>query len=163
VLPGDRYANRLWADFLAAQPLNLRDRFLAQGYDHVGWLAKDRDCSLHGRGIGTALLKATIDWFSDQQGFDGLPAWACQPGSKKLLAEAGQMPHTVYGRLGSGEIKQVQDAFWNKTVTAEEYPDATEREPGLLRAMLLTRGWKSTYPERGAWLRGGTRNDAERQ
>jgi GNAT superfamily N-acetyltransferase len=138
--PGGWHGHRPWADFHPAGPLSLKGCFLTLGCYHVGWLPDGRDRSLQGKGISTALLKAVIEWYESRSFLDGLLTWAPQPGSRRLLAEAGQLPHTVYRRFGFQEIKQVRDPLWMETVTRERYPDATAEEPGLLRVMLLTRG-----------------------
>jgi GNAT superfamily N-acetyltransferase len=130
--PGGWFGERPWADFHPAQPLDVEGRLLTLGCDHVKG-------EFLGQGVGTALLKAVIEWFEHQSRYDGLVTYAPQPGSKKLLAAAGQLPHTVYRRLGFREIKEVRDPVWMEGVTQEEYPDATEEEPGLMRVMLLTR------------------------
>ena len=126
--PGGWFGERPWADLRLAEPLSLEGRFLTLGCYHVGWMPDNsRDTSLYGQGIGTALLKAVIAWYGDQQSMNGLLTWALPAGSKKLLVAAGQMPYTVYQRFGFQEIKQV-DPGW-------------DHEPGIgkpvLKVMLL--------------------------
>jgi len=130
--PGGWYGERPWADFSAAQPLDVTGRLLTLGCYHVG-------AEFQGQGGGTALLTAVVEWFKAESDYEGLLTWACQPGSHKLLATAGQMPHTVYRRFGFRQLKEVRVPLWTEGVTAEEYPDVTEDEPGLLRVMLLAR------------------------
>ncbi len=111
--PGGWTGERPWADFQAAEPLDLDGRLLTLGCYHVGGLPDNsRDGSLWGRGIGTTLLKAVIRWCRDEQSIDGLLSWALVRGCRTLLQAAGQMPHTVYQRHGFQEVKQVQDAQW---------------------------------------------------
>ena len=64
--------HRPWANFRVAEPLGLRGRFLTLGCYHVGWMPDNsRDRSLQGRGIGTALLEAVIQWYRGQKVIDG--------------------------------------------------------------------------------------------
>ncbi len=121
--PGGHEGHRPWADFRVAEPLELEGRYLTIGCYHVGWLADGtRDSSLYGRGIGTALVTSLIDWFHRDSALDGLLTWALSPASRRLLQIAGQMPRTVYARLGFDEVKRVRDPRWNPL--AEEWADA---------------------------------------
>jgi GNAT superfamily N-acetyltransferase len=111
--PGGWFGHRPWADFRVAEPLGLAGRYLTLGCYHVGWMPDgSRRESLWGRGIGTALLSALVEWYSGQDAVDGLLTWALATGSHPLLQEAGQMPHTVYERFGFREIAQVHDPRW---------------------------------------------------
>ncbi len=127
-----------WADFRAGRPLELPGKYLTLGCYHVGWSVdgKTRDPSLLGRGIGTALLEAAIDWFTGQSRMDGLLTWAVSPGSKELLQRAGQMPWTVYDRHGFRLIKEVLEPGWTDTV-ASFTADTPEVDLTLLRVMAL--------------------------
>jgi RimJ/RimL family protein N-acetyltransferase len=79
--PGGWVGERPWADFRVAEPLGLHDRYLTLGCYHVGWMPDHtRDPSLLGRGIGTALLRAIVDWLGQQSRVDGLLSWAVCPG-----------------------------------------------------------------------------------
>ena len=136
--PGRWHGERPWADFHVADPLGLQGRFLTLGCYHVGWMPGNRrDSSLYSRGIGTALLRAVIRWYRTQQGIEGLLSWALVPGSIKLLSDAGQMPYTVYRKMGFLEIQQVHDPHWTDAVTSYEIPDALGEDPTVLRVMLL--------------------------
>lgn len=136
--PNGWVGERPWADFQVAEPLHLEGRFLTLGCYHVGWMPDNsRDTSLYGRGIGTALLKAVIEWFRAQDAIDGLLTWGVMPGSNRLLQAGGQMPCTVYERFGFSLIKEVRDPRWMDSVTREDYPEVVGEEPGLLKVMLL--------------------------
>jgi len=126
-----------WADFRVAEPLSLHGRYLTLGCYHVGWTPDARkQPSLWGRGIGTALLTETITWWQHQDAIDGLLTWALSAASKRLLQEAGQMPHTVYRRLDFREVKQVHDPRWLEGI-AQFAPDATGDDLAVLRVMAL--------------------------
>jgi len=126
-----------WADFQVAEPLHLRGRFLILGCYHVGGLPdSSRDRSLWGQGIGTALLKAVIEWYRGQAVIDGLISWALVPGCKELLQGAGQMPYTVYQEHNFREIRRVNDPRWFEAV-AEVDPKGAEKDLAVLRVMLL--------------------------
>ena len=142
--PGGWVGHRPWADFQVAEPLGLGGRFLTLGCYHVGWMPDgSRDRSLWGRGIGTALLRAVIEWYRSQQVIDGLVSWGLVPGSKKLLQEAGQMPYAVYERFGFQEIKRVCDPRWAEGVARFD-TTGMEEDPTVLRVMLLRRAAKGT-------------------
>lgn len=135
--PGGWTGERPWADFRVAEPLVLQGRYLTLGCYHVGWMPDDsRDRSLYGRGIGTALLRAVVEWLRAQERIDGLLTWALVPGSYKLLRDAGQMPYTVYERFGFREVKRIHDPRWQ---VSEYYKDPCE-DPLGLRVMVLTKG-----------------------
>ena len=137
--PGGWTGHRPWADFRVAEPLPLEGRYLTLGCYHVGWLPDgSRRKSLWGRGIGTALLREVVTWYRNQSVMDGLLTWAVVPGSRELLQEAGQMPHTVYERFGFREVKQVHDPRWAAGV-ARFAPSATGEGLAVLRVMLLAR------------------------
>lgn len=144
---------RFWADIQAAEPLGLEGRYLTLGCYHVGWTAESSwasypplpwRASLLGRGIGTTLLRAVIDWFNQQSEIDGLISWALAPGSKPLLQWAGQMPFHVYHRHGFQEIKRARDPRWDDymhRVSSDsqvdlELPDE-RADAALLRVMCL--------------------------
>ena len=136
--PGGWNGNRAWADFQVAEPLSLNGRLLTLGCYHVGWMPDgSRDRSLQGRGIGTALLEAIIEWYRGQTAIDGLMSWALVPGSMALL-QAGQMPYTLYQEYGFREIKQVDDPRWTDVVANIDAEGAKE-DLAVLRVMLLTR------------------------
>jgi len=135
--PGGWTGHRPWADFQVAEPLHLRGRFLTLGCYHVGGLPdSSRDRSLWGQGIGTALLKAVIEWYRGQAVIDGLISWALVPGCIELLQGAGQMPYTVYQEHGFREIKRVNDPRWSEAV-ADVDPKGAEEDLAVLRVMLL--------------------------
>ena len=137
--PGGWVGERPWADFQVAEPLGLHGRHLTLGCYHVGWMPDGvKDTSLYGQGIGTALLQAVVEWYHSQQAVDGLLSWALVPGPKELLQAAGQMPYTVYERLGFREIKRVHDPRWAAGVTKFDTTEA-KKDPAVLRVMLLTR------------------------
>ena len=96
-----------------------------------------RDRSLWGKGIGTALLKAVIEWYRGQAVIDGLVSWALVPGRNELLQGAGQMPYTVYQRYGFREIKRVDDPRWTEAI-ADIDPEGAKEDLAVLRVMLLT-------------------------
>jgi GNAT superfamily N-acetyltransferase len=128
-----------FADFGVAGPLGLAGRYLTLGCYHVGWMPDGRrDDSLWGRGIGTALLDAVIEWWRADGRHDGLLTWALSPASRRLLQMAGQMPHTVYARLGFTEVQRLRDPRWTRElaswVPAEQVGEASD-----LRVMTLTR------------------------
>jgi GNAT superfamily N-acetyltransferase len=130
--------HRPWADFRVAEPLDIDGRFLTLGCYHVGWMPDGyRDRSLRGRGIGTALLRAVIDWCTGQGAIRGLLSWALVPGCKGLLEMAGQMPHDVYRRHGFQEIKKVDDPRWAELVAGFDAEEA-EEDLSTLRVMRLT-------------------------
>lgn len=135
--PGGWVGDRPWADFQVAEPLGLSGRFLTLGCYHVGWMPDgSRDGSLYGRGIGTALLRAVMAWYEAQEIIDGLLTWALVPGYTELLQNAGQMPYTVYERLGFREIKRLDDPRWTEAVACLERT-GPEEDPAVLRVMLL--------------------------
>jgi GNAT superfamily N-acetyltransferase len=122
--------HRPWADFHLAEPLGLEGRFLTLGCYHVGWMPDDsRDTSLYGKGIGTALLGAVVQWYQSQTVIDGLLTWALPPERRQLLVWAGQMPFTLYRRFGFRELKQV-DPQWDPSSAGDKT---------LFKVMLLTR------------------------
>lgn len=136
--PGGWNGNRAWADFQVAEPLGLSSRLLTLGCYHVGWMPDgSRNRSLQGRGIGTALLEAIIEWYRGQSAIDGLMSWALVPGCMELL-QAGQMPYTLYQEYGFREIKLVDDPRWAEAI-ADIDPEGAEEDLAVLRVMLLTR------------------------
>ena len=138
--PGGRIGHRPWADLQIAEPLSLHGRFLTLGCYHVGWMPDNsRDRSLQGRGIGTALLEAVIQWYRGQTAIDGLMSWALVPGSRQLLQWAGQMPYTVYQQHGFLEIKRVNDPRLAKDVAGID-PEGAKEDLAVLRVMMLP--WK---------------------
>lgn len=136
--PGGWTGHRCWADFQVAEPLGSYGRLLTLGCYHVGGMPDgSRDMSLWGRGIGTALLEAVIEWYTGQAAIDGLVSWALVSGYKRLLQGAGQMPYTVYEQHGFREIKRVDDPRWTMAVT-DISPEEAEEDIAVLRVMLLT-------------------------
>jgi GNAT superfamily N-acetyltransferase len=136
--PGGWFGHRCWADFQVAEPLGLDGRFLTLGCYHVGWMPDgSRDRSLQGQGIGTALLKALIEWYRGQTAIDGLMSWSLVPGRNELLQGAGQMPYPVYQRHGFQEIKQVDDPRWTEAI-ADIDPEVVKEDLSVLRVMLLS-------------------------
>jgi len=136
--PGGWTGERPWADLQIAEPLGLSGRFLTLGCYHVGWTPDgSRDRSLWGQGIGTALLKAVIEWYRGQKVIDGLISWALVPGCKGLLQWAGQMPYTVYQKHGFREIKRANDPRWTEAI-ADTDPEEAKEDLAVLRVMLLT-------------------------
>ena len=84
------------------------------------------------------LLRAVLEWYRGQRAIYGLLTWGLVPGPKKLLQEAGQMPYTVYERLGFRKFKRVHDPRWADGVGKIDTTGA-EEDPAVLRVMLLTR------------------------
>ena len=137
--PGGWTGNRPWADFRVAEPLGLSGRLLTLGCYHVGWMPDNsRDRSLQGRGTGTALLEAVIEWYRGQTAINGLMSWALVPGCKTLLQYAGQMPYLVYQKQGFREVKQMDDPRWTEAITITD-PEEAEEDLTALRVMLLTK------------------------
>jgi GNAT superfamily N-acetyltransferase len=137
--PGGWTGHRPWADFQVAEPLGLGGRLLTLGCYHVGWMPDgSRDRSLWGRGIGTALLEAVIEWYRVQTAIDGLVSWALVPGCKGLLQWAGQLPYTVYQNHGFREIKQVDDPRWTEAIADITDPEEATEDLTVLRVMLLS-------------------------
>jgi len=130
---------RPWADFHVAEPLGLDGRFLTLGCYHVGRNPDgSQDSSFYGRGIGTGLLSAVVNWWQTSQDIDGLLAWGLVVGSKPLLEWAGQMTHRVYKRFGFREIKCLRDLRFDHELAEMDTSEA-EEHPAMLRVMLLTR------------------------
>ena len=130
-----------WRDFSLAEPLGLRGHYLTLGCYHVGWRPggtwETVDTTLWGKGVGTGLLKAMIEWFRSQDTVDGLLAWALVHGSKEMHQHNGQLPYTVYERLGFDEVKRVNDPSW--APYAKYYERDAKEDPTTFRVMLLRR------------------------
>jgi GNAT superfamily N-acetyltransferase len=135
---GGWVGERPWADFTCAEPLGLVGRHLTLGCFHVGWLPSGPDHTLCGRGIGTALLRAVVNWFRSESGYVGLLTWALVPGSHDLLRAAGQMPYTVYERFGFEEVLRLAEPQWCAFV--DPFAHACPEHPSTLRIMRLPRG-----------------------
>ena len=129
-----------WRDFSLAEPLGLQGRYLTLGCYHVGWRPggtwETVDTTLWGKGVGTGLLEAMIEWVRSQDAIDGLVAWALVHGSKEIHQHNGQMPYTVYQRLGFEELKRVNDPSW--APYAKYYERDAEEDPTTFRVMLST-------------------------
>ncbi len=130
--------NRPWADFRIAEPLELKGRFLTLGCYHVGRGPDGGlDASLYGRGIGTALLEATIDCYRSRDSIDGLLSWGLVSGTTALLQWAGQLSHTTYARRGFREVERLRDPRLDEHLCDVDTAEATE-DPAILRVMLLS-------------------------
>jgi len=136
--PGGWTGERPWADFQIVEPLGLGGRFLTLGCYHVGGMPDgSRDRSLWGKGIGTTLLKAVIEWYRGQTAIGGLMSWALVSGCGQLLQWAGQMPHILYRQHGFREIKRIDDPRWTKAI-ADIDPEEAKEDLTVLRVMLLS-------------------------
>ncbi len=137
--PGGWTGHRCWADFQVAELLGLGGRLLTLGCYHVGGMPDNsRDRSLWGRGIGTALLEAVIEWYRGQAAINGLISWALVPGCGQLLQGAGQMPYTVYQEYGFREIKRVNDPRWTEAIADITDPEGAKEDLAVLRVMFLS-------------------------
>ncbi len=114
--------HRPFADFQIAEPLDLHGRFLTLGCYHVGYCLGRNRAKLFGQGIGTALLKALVEWYRSQEVIGGLISWAFPSGSHELLQWMGQMCNTIYQRFDFREVKKLRDPRWTRSSAVSRLP-----------------------------------------
>jgi GNAT superfamily N-acetyltransferase len=88
-----------WMDFQGQAP-DLPEKTLSLFCYHVGQTdhSQARDSRYFGKGIGSRLLKETLQW-SKEAGFEAVIAKGC-PGVRSIIEYMGGMPSQVY--LGQG-------------------------------------------------------------